>query len=60
LARTPSTRYSSAQSIRVAKSPDSSGCTAGTSPRMTSPVAPSMVMVSPAATVSPATSMVPF
>ena len=43
----------SAQSISVAKSPDSSGSTIGTAPTNTSPVAPSSVMISPACTVVP-------
>ena len=46
----PCVRTSSAQPIRVAKSPDSSGWMVGTSPSMTSPVEPSMVMTSPAFT----------
>ena len=48
-------RTSSAQPISVAKSPDSSGWIVGTSPSMTSPVAPSMVMMSPSFTVVPRT-----
>ena len=50
LARTFILRIASAQPIRVAKSPDSSGWIVGTSPSMTSPVEPSMVMISPAFT----------
>jgi len=50
LARIPRVRCLSAQPIRVAKSPDSSGWMVGTSPRKTSPVAPSMVILSPART----------
>ena len=44
LARTFRRRTSSAQAISSAKSPESSGWTVGTSPSMTSPVPPSMVM----------------
>ena len=51
LVRTPMVRISSTQSIKVAKSPDSSGSVVGTRPSMTSPAAPSMVIVSPAPTV---------
>ena len=50
LARTFMTRIASAQPIRVAKSPDSSGWIVATSPSITSPVEPSRVMMSPAFT----------
>ena len=53
LARTPILRALSAHCMRMAKSPDSSGWMVATDPSMTSPVAPSMVMVSPAFTVVP-------
>ena len=46
-------RNSSAQPISVPKSPDSSGSIVDTEPSMTSPVPPSMVIVSPAFTVTP-------
>ena len=45
LARTLRRRFASAQTISVPKSPTSSGCTVGTSPSITSPVGPSMVMI---------------
>ncbi len=51
LARTPSLRTLSTHSIKVAKSPDSVGWIVGTAPSITSPVAPSRVMTSPAFTV---------
>ena len=59
LARTPSLRVASAQPIRVANSPESAGSLIGTRPASTSPVEPSMVMMSPALNVRPATLMVP-
>ncbi len=50
LARTLRRRIASAQLINMAKSPDSSGWIVGTSPTITSPVDPSIVMMSPAFT----------
>ncbi len=50
LARTFMVRIASAQPISVAKSPESSGCTVGTAPSITSPVEPLRVIVSPAFT----------
>ena len=47
LVRTFRRRTSSAQPISTANSPDNSGCSIGTSPAITCPVAPSMVMMSP-------------
>ncbi len=45
--------------MMVAKLPDSSGCTVATSPSITSPVPPSMVMRSPTFTVTSPTKNVP-
>ena len=59
LVRTLSVRTASAQTMSSAKSPDSSGCTVGTTPCMISPVEPSRVMVSPVFTVTPRTVSVP-
>ena len=59
LARTFIRRMSSAQAISLAKSPDSSGWMVGTSPRMISPVAPSMVMMSPAFSITSRTLIAP-
>ena len=53
LARTRIRRSLSAHSIKAAKSPDSSGWIVLTSPTMTSPLAPSRVMTSPAFSVTP-------
>ena len=58
LVRTPMVRISSTQSISVPKSPDSSGSMVGMRPIMTSPAAPSMVITSPAPTVTPRAVMV--
>ena len=55
----PSVRTSSAHAISSAKSPESSGCTVGTTPSMISPVLPSSVMNSPAFTTVPRTESVP-
>jgi hypothetical protein len=58
LARTFMRRLSSAHSINCAKSPDSDGSIIGTEPANTSPVAPSIVIVSPARiTLPPADSV---
>ncbi len=53
LVRTFRRRAASAQPISVANSPDSCGSIIATRPTNTSPVAPSMVMISPARTVLP-------
>ena len=53
LARTPMVRTSSAHSIRVAKSPVSSGWIIATSPFITSPVEPSTVITSPSESSTP-------
>ncbi len=55
LARTFRRRLLSAHSIRVAKSPVSSGSIMVTAPARTSPLDPSMVMISPALKVRPRT-----
>ena len=55
LARTFIRRDPSAHSISVPKSPTSSGCNVGTAPAITSPVAPSMVMISPSLSSRPDT-----
>ena len=52
-------RRPSAHDIRVAKSPDSAGLMVGTSPRITCPVEPSMVRISPFFSVMPAELSVP-
>ena len=58
LARTLSVRISSTHSISLPKSPVSSGWIFGTSPFITWPVEPSMVIVSPSfSTVLPAVSV---
>ena len=59
LVRMPSLRNSSAHSMSWEKSPLSSGCTVGTTPRMISPVLPSSVRVSPVFTTVPRTLSVP-
>ena len=59
LARTRNLRSASAQPIKVAKSPDSRGSIVGTSPRMTSPVEPLIVIRSPARTRWLPTAIVP-
>ena len=59
LARTPMRRRPSAQAISVAKSPESSGLMVATSPFITWPVEPSMVMMSPFFRLTPMTLSVP-
>ena len=59
LARTFSLRTLSAQAIRVWKSPVSSGSIMATAPSRTSPLEPSMVMISPALKVRPRAVKVP-
>ena len=46
-ARTRIRRFLSAQTISLAKSPESSGCNVGTAPKKTRPAAPSTVTTSP-------------
>ena len=58
LARTFMRRTPSAQPIRVANSPESSGSSIFTEPCSTWPVEPSMVIVSPFASVTPPTDIV--
>ena len=53
LARTPMVRISSTQPIRRPKSPVSFGWMVGTSPSMTSPALPSMVITSPSFSTLP-------
>ena len=60
LARTFMRRTSSAQPISVPNSPVSSGLIIGTAPAITSPAAPSMVMMSPFFSVTPPAVIVSF
>ena len=50
----------SAQPMRMAKSPVTSGLIIGTAPWMTSPLAPSMVIMSPFLSVTPLAVIVSF
>ncbi len=59
LVRTFIRRIWSAHSIIDAKSPESSGCSMGTEPFSTCPLAPSMVMTSPFFSVCPIAVSVP-
>ena len=60
LVRTFMRRISSAHAMTLEKSPDSSGCSIGTTPFSTCPVPPSMVMTSPLRSVTPIAMSVPL